>query len=585
VIWQEFPHSYKYFDNLSEFEIWHESISENQRTFHEVIRIEQPQKIKINMDGELEKFASYSDPLDRIKKALGQKSFDESLITHIEKDSIELWPYEWEEDKKLKNESVSREESDTAIKIGENQFPFLSYRNSNNGFDIFDRIWPTTCLIYEKEHMREADHNKKKVIPHLDRLRARLQHRSQSYSQNNFTAVRKNIEIYNAKTMHSYNLQAKLTSGNRHLMLIKGHCSIAKSNETAEEIRTLCHFDRSSVSTLIISGWRSLAHGQKVLFEEFKSYLELDAKKLNPKDTPKLIINPESIHKLGATGYDIIILDEFKTITQNFSRSTMKKPKLSHDVYKFLLQSALLILALDATLDSDLLNVELIGALRQGLKVYILMFASAEMAEALHKELESQGYQGKYFSKRLSETEKKEIFVDINNAVANLDYLIATPVMTCEPNASLETHLYNASRRNASKNDFVSLLTDRLSEYSYNINIAKDCPSINSKFTENNEDKELLLQILSDIKALDIREYLEREEDIDPAYRLALQKYNLTSFYRKTSKDITEDFVEKYSQKEIFIVIGDSREKASCDSLLPKVIALEEILQGMSFSS
>jgi len=31
----------------------------------------------------------------------------------------------------------------------------------------------------------------------------------------------------------------------------------------------------------------------------------------------------------------------------------MKKPKLSHDVYKSLLQSALLILALDATLDAD----------------------------------------------------------------------------------------------------------------------------------------------------------------------------------------------------------------------------------------
>jgi hypothetical protein len=121
--------------------------------------------------------------------------------------------------------------------------------------------------------------------------------------------------------MRSYNLQAKLTSGNRHLMLIKGHCGVGKSNETAEE---LCHSDGSSVSILIISGRRSLAHGQKVLFEGFKSYLELDMKKLNPKDTPKLIISPESIHKLGATGYDIIILDEFETITQNFSGPTMK---------------------------------------------------------------------------------------------------------------------------------------------------------------------------------------------------------------------------------------------------------------------
>ncbi|CAG8616455.1 696_t:CDS:2, partial [Ambispora gerdemannii] len=556
----------------------------------------------------------------RIKCICSNHTWRESLITHIEKDSTELWPYEWEEEeKKLKNESVSREQSDTAIKIVEEQFPFLSYRNSSNSFDTFDRTLPTTCLICEKEHTRKgesgievirADNNsrtskKKKVISRLDRLRSRLQHILQSHSQNNFTAIGKNIEIYNAKIMRCYNLQAKLTSGNQHLMLIKEHCSVGKSNKTAEKIKTLCHSDGSSVSILIISSRHSLAHGQKVLFEGFKSYLELDMKKLNPKDTPKLIISPESIHKLGATGYDIIILDEFETITQNFSGPTMKKLKLSHDVYKSLLQSALLILALDVTLDSDSLNqhirdkchalihintkkwnAELIGALRQGLKVYIPIFASAEMAEALYKELASHGYRGKCFSKWLSETEKKNIFADINDAVANLDYLIATPVITCsvsitienfdmtfahfrtlagltsneayqmlhrvrklnqnvmhvltdlrgdnlptdredllrfisyrcnvaeypdleeahcdktltldgkwifKPNASLETHLYNASHRNASRNDFVGLLADHLSECGYDISVAKDCPSIDSKITENNEGKELLL--------------------------------------------------------------------------------------------
>ncbi|CAG8611667.1 786_t:CDS:1 [Racocetra persica] len=286
------------------------------------------------------------------------------------------------------------------------------------------------------------------------------------------------------------------------------------------------------------------------------------------------------------------------------------------------------------------------------------------MAEALHKELVSYGYQGKCFSKRLSETEKKDIFADINDAVANLDYLIATPVMTCsvsitienfditfahfrilagltsnkayqmlhrirklnqnvvhvltdlrgnnlptdredllrfisyrcniveyldleeahcdktltldgkwifKPNASLETHLYNASCHNASRNDFVDLLADCLSECDYDISVAEDCPSIDSKITENNEGKELLLNVysikkvpdtekylmianapvLSDIEASNIREYLEREEDIDLAWRLALQKYNLTSFYKKTPEDITEDFVKKYFQKEM----------------------------------
>jgi len=75
----------------------------------------------------------------------------------------------------------------------------------------------------------------------------------------------------------------------------------------------------------------------------------------------------------------------------------------------------------------------------------------------------------------------------------------------------------------------------------------------------------------------------------------------------RTPEDITVDFVEIYSKKEMrnaynglvqamdsldnlhnkhrLIIENDSREKASCDSLLPKVIALEEILRGVGFSS
>ncbi|CAG8843563.1 23137_t:CDS:2, partial [Racocetra persica] len=37
------------------------------------------------------------------------------------------------------------------------------------------------------------------------------------------------------------------------------------------------------------------------------------------------------------------------------------------------------------------------------------------------------------------------------------------------------------------------LLADHLSEYDYDISVAEDCLSINSKITENNEGKELLL--------------------------------------------------------------------------------------------
>ncbi|CAG8565323.1 11494_t:CDS:1 [Paraglomus brasilianum] len=93
---------------------------------------------------------------------------------------------------------------------------------------------------------------------------------------------------------------------------------------------------------------------------------------------------------------------------------------------------------------------------------------------------------------------------------------------------------------------------------------------------------------------------------MDPAYLLALQKYNLAHFY-KASEYITVDFVERYSKKEMrnaynglvqamdpldnlrnkhrLIIENYSLEKASCDSLLPKVIALEEILRGIGFPS
>ncbi|CAG8779024.1 2203_t:CDS:1, partial [Acaulospora morrowiae] len=44
-------------------------------------------------------------------------------------------------------------------------------------------------------------------------------------------------------------------------------------------------------------------------FQWTQSYLDLDIWKLNPRNTPKLIINLENIYKLGATSYDIIIPD------------------------------------------------------------------------------------------------------------------------------------------------------------------------------------------------------------------------------------------------------------------------------------
>src|SRR5437660_8497543 len=76
-----------------------------------------------------------------------------------------------------------------------------------------------------------------------------------------------------------------------------------------------------------------------------------------------------------------------------------------------------------------------------------------------------------------------------------------------KPNASLETHLYNASRRKASRNDFVGLITDRLSECGYDISIAEDCPSIDLTVTEDNKGKKLLINVRAIKKDLDMGKF------------------------------------------------------------------------------
>ncbi|CAG8474367.1 6954_t:CDS:2 [Paraglomus brasilianum] len=92
---------------------------------------------------------------------------------------------EWEEGKKpeIQTGASLGAHRDSAIKTVENHFSFPCYRNSSNGQKKGDpgiEIMKSGC-------------GKKKTIPRLDRLRARLQ--LKSLSQNNFTAVGKNIEI------------------------------------------------------------------------------------------------------------------------------------------------------------------------------------------------------------------------------------------------------------------------------------------------------------------------------------------------------------------------------------------------------
>ncbi|CAG8717649.1 9120_t:CDS:2, partial [Funneliformis mosseae] len=301
-------------------------------------------------------------------------------------------------------------------------------------------------------------------------------------------------------------------------------------------------------------------------------------------------------------------------------------------------------------------NAELLGTLSQGLKAYIPMFSSPETAESLHRELSKLGYRGKCFSRLLSEEKKKDIFGNVNNAVDGLDYLIATPVMTCEcvsdasssknlkrelsphinrsspelsiftPNPLLETQLYNVSKTNLSKNDFVGTLANCFRECEYEILNGEVLPAIYPEQTAkvgaelskairaNKKDLDLAkCKALADapnidtLKAAEIMEALDNEIPVDETSRLALQKFNLASFYHIEPEKISEIFVADYAkpemkkafsglslsllpQEELYerhkeAIKRDSREKASCTSTLLHIITLDEILRRLGFTA
>jgi hypothetical protein len=731
-----------------------------------------------------------SDP-SRVKKIKSSHSWRDSLITFIEAGAVELYPY-LDENASITTAKVkvapSVKEQNRVVKLVEERYPFLVFRGKVNGRDDYNRQYSSLCDVcntgaeHSSENMYGVWRNgsyflhcyrasdtaepikifemkgiatkKAKLPSKMELLSSRLD--SPASMDVAFSRVAGSSQIYNNGTMRSYGLQ-RLLGGKRHLVLVKAHCGVGKSIQLSEELQGLKAKDGSPASVLILSGRRSLAHGQKALFEGFELYLDRSSISFSPSQHPRLIISPESLHKIEATGYDVIVLDEFETITQNFSGPTMRKPALCHDTYKSLLRDASLVLALDASLDSSSLvhlqelaqinpenssvhwnqylredrearfyitnnvwNAELLGSLEKGLKVYIPMFSSPETALALHRKLGDLGYRGKCFTRRLGEDEKKEIFGDINGAVDGLDYLIATPVMTCgvnitvanfdvafahfctnagisfhnayqmlhrvrvlhkkrvhiltdlrsdklpvnredllafisyrcnyvkfpeleeahcdrvltndgrwvlKPSPSLETHLYNASRMNLSRNDFVGCLGNILRESGYTILNGESVSPLFPGRTPNKDGAELRASVRDNKRELDdercralagapiltpeqkaeISIALENEVSIDETDRLALQKSNLASFYSIDPEEITESFAKNYaapeikkaytalqlsllSQEELHdkhreSVIRDPREKASCTSILPHVQALDEILRGLGFSA
>ncbi|POG63787.1 hypothetical protein GLOIN_2v1484426 [Rhizophagus irregularis DAOM 181602=DAOM 197198] len=419
-------------------------------------------------------FHKRSDP-SRVKVIRTSHSWRDSLITFIEPGDVELYPY-------LKSsaapvpvkvpDSPSAQDLDQVVKLVVKRFPFLAFHGCVAGRDDYDHLYPSLCDVCNSGSKHTSDN-----MYSVWRGAAYYLH---CYRASDTAEPIKIFEV-SAKKLKPPSraalLAARLSSqSSRRGLYLWTSPSLALPPIPLRFMRMsdLKTWDGSLATVLILSGRHSLAHGQKALFAGFELYLDHASVSFSLCANPRLIISPESLYKIDSSGYDVIVLDEFETITQNFSGLTMRKPALCHNIYKSLLHDASLVLALDVSLDTsgvthlqDLAligsenscvhwnrylrnqrearfyisnnrwNSELLGSLESGLKVYIPMFSSPETALALHQKLESLGFRGHCFTKLLSEVEKKETFADINSAVRGLDYLIATPVMTCGINITV----------------------------------------------------------------------------------------------------------------------------------------------------
>ncbi|CAG8698273.1 10524_t:CDS:2 [Funneliformis mosseae] len=102
----------------------------------------------------------------RVKKIVTEHSWRDSLITYIEGNAVELYPFLDLSSEELSlhtsnfetlSDRKKEELSDQIIKIVEDQFPFLSFRNHISGRDNFDHLQPSLCDICNSAEEHTSD--------------------------------------------------------------------------------------------------------------------------------------------------------------------------------------------------------------------------------------------------------------------------------------------------------------------------------------------------------------------------------------------------------------------------------------------
>ena len=251
----------------------------------------------------------------------------------------------------------------------------------------------------------------------------------------------------------------------RWLLAIKAHCGAGK---TVAMIRSLEDMpDHHSI--IVICPLRFLCRDmhRKLTHLGFVLYMDLPPGAIDPRHITRLVITPESLHRLSGAEYQVVVLEEALQLVQAFTSRTMTKWLECYGIFAGLLQICRNAHALDAALDAELVDqlamlakrdpMELVHFvqndyvrsprraewttsqatymgcllrdLSEGKQVAIYSLQSAEGALALHKKLTKLGHKGLCITGELAEDEKKALFADTALVAAEAQYLITTPVM------------------------------------------------------------------------------------------------------------------------------------------------------------
>ncbi|KAF8920947.1 hypothetical protein BGZ58_004207, partial [Dissophora ornata] len=216
---------------------------------------------------------------------------------------------------------------------------------------------------------------------------------------------------------------------------------------------------------VIVTCRRSLADTLAVRFE-FTNYQDIKEHRIK---CDRLVIQAESLHRIDPRYYGdkvILILDEFSSLCEQMtSTSTMGD---SHDynnqTLRAFIKGVSRVICLDADLTNEdvqlvkslrndvlvihntvkpqegdqvimyetkkLLTLKVVELLHAGKRIWISSTRRAESAEALHSQLQEEGFHGKCVTSNSSPDVKSDTAKNINALMEDLDYFIHTPTLS-----------------------------------------------------------------------------------------------------------------------------------------------------------